>query len=76
MAAVATLEDAMKWRVCVVRDGDMVELGQVTESSEPSARRIAVQRFGIADYQVEVEGVRPRGAAIYPDEHFEVLPAH
>ncbi|WP_026434491.1 hypothetical protein [Acidovorax sp. JHL-9] len=65
--------DAKNWSVRVVRGGELVELGRVTENSERSARHKALRLFGVADYQVEVEGVRPRGVAIYPDEEFEVL---
>lgn len=72
MSGAGNHMDAKKWSVCVMRGDELVELGEVSERCEATARRTALQRFGVADYQLEVEGVRPRGAAIYPDERFEV----
>lgn len=62
------------WLVRVAREGDFVEVGQVSETSEPLARCAALSRYGVTEDELAAGGVRLRGAAIYPDEDFEVSP--
>lgn len=62
------------WRVLVDRDGGSVDIGKVSETDESLARCAALWRYGVSEEEVAVGGVRPRGARIYPDEDFEVLP--
>lgn len=61
------------WRVRVDRAEGAVEIGVVRETSESLARCAALSRYGVSEEEVAVAGVRPRGAAIYPDESFEVV---
>lgn len=63
-----------QWNVRVVRDGQAIHIGQVAESTETLARCGALSRYGLSEDEVETGGVRPRGAAIYPDEAFDVSP--
>lgn len=63
-----------QWNVRVMREGRTIHIGQVAESSETLARCAALSRYGLSDDEVEADGVRPRGAAIYPDEAFDVSP--
>lgn len=60
------------WNARVLRDGQAIHIGQVDETSETLARCAALSRFGVAEDEVEAGGVRPRGAAIYPDDDFDV----
>ena len=62
------------WLVRVAREGSFVEIGQVSETSEPLARCAALSRYAVTEDDIAAGGVRPRGAAIYPDEDFEVSP--
>ncbi len=62
------------WLVRVGREGGFVEIGQVSETSEPLARCAALSRYGVTEDELTTGGVRPRGAAITPDEDFEVSP--
>ena len=62
------------WRVLVVRDGVAVDIGQVSETDEPLARCAALWRYGVSEEEITVGVARRRGARIYPDEDFEVLP--
>lgn len=64
-----------QWNVRVMREGQVLHMGQVAESTETLARCAALSRYGLSEDEVETGGVRPRGAAIYPDEDFEVSPA-
>ena len=56
-----------QWNVRVVRDGEAVHIGKVGEST--------ARALGLSEDEVEADGIRPRGAAIYPDEDFDVSPA-
>lgn len=62
------------WLVRVCREGRFVEIGQVSETSESLARCAALSRYGVTEDDIATGGVRARGAAIYPDEDFEVSP--
>jgi len=62
------------WRVLVDRDGGAVDIGKVSETNESHARCAALWRYGVSEDELAVGEVRPRGARIYPDEDFEVLP--
>ena len=67
-----------RWNVRVMRSGHAVHIGQVAESTETLARCAALSRYGSSEDEVEeMEHGRtgPRGAAIYPDEEFDVSPA-
>ncbi|MDF3831427.1 hypothetical protein P3W85_00395 [Cupriavidus basilensis] len=61
-----------QWNVRVYRDGSVSELGQVTETRESLAHCAALSRFGISEEDLAVGQVLVRGAAIYPDEEFDV----
>lgn len=60
------------WLVRVDREGGAVEIGQVSETKESLARCAALSRYGVSADDLTIGGVHPRGAAIYPDEGFEV----
>lgn len=64
-----------QWNVRVMREGQGQHIGQVTESTEALARCAALSCYGVSEDEVESGGVRARGAAIYPDEDFEVSEA-
>ncbi len=61
-----------QWNVRVMRKGRAIHIGQVAGSIEAMARCAALSRYGLSEDEVEAGGVGPRGAAIYPDEEFEV----
>lgn len=66
------------WNVRVMRNGQAVHVGQVAESTETLARCAALSRYGLSEDEAEErerDHVGPRGAAIYPDEEFDVSPA-
>lgn len=62
------------WHVRVLREGGAVNIGKVSETTETLARCAALSRYGVGDDELAFGEVRPRGASIYPDEDFEVLP--
>lgn len=64
-----------QWNVRVVRDGEAAHIGKVGESTEALARCAALSRSGLSEDEVEAGGIRPRGAAIYPDEDSDVSPS-
>lgn len=66
-----------RWNVRVMRNGQAVHVGQVAESTETLARCAALSRYGLSEDEEELERghAGPRGAAIYPDEEFDVSPA-
>lgn len=63
------------WNVCVMRDGRALDLGQVTESSEPLARCAALSRFAVSEDELAAGEAPGSGRAIYPGEDFSVSPA-
>lgn len=63
-----------QWNVRVMREGQSIHIGTVAESTELLARCAALSRYGLSEDEVEAGGVRSRGAAIYPDEDFDVSP--
>ena len=62
------------WNVRVVREGRAIHIGQVSEANETLARCAALSRYGLSEDEVETGGIQARGAAIYPDEGFDVSP--
>ena len=67
-----------QWNVRVMRNGNAVHIGQVAESTETLARCAALSKYGLSEDEAEeMQHGRtgPRGAAIYPDEEFDVSPA-
>ena len=44
-------------------------------ANPPAAGEALCARFGLSEDEVEAGGIRPRGAAIYPDEDFDVSPS-
>lgn len=67
-----------RWNVRVKRNGQATHVGQVAESTETLARCAALSKYGLSEDEAE-EMVRSctglRGAAIYPNEEFDVSPA-
>lgn len=66
-----------QWNVRVMREGQGLHIGQVTESTEALARCAALSRYGVSEDDVEsggayAGGAYAGGAVIYPDEDFEV----
>lgn len=62
------------WWVRVVRENGALDIGRVSETTESLARCAALSRYGVSDEELALGEVRPRGALIYPDEDFEVVP--
>lgn len=66
-----------QWNVRVLRKGAATDLGRVAESTETLARCAALSKYGLFEDEVEEmrgNDIPPRGAAIYPDEEFNVSP--
>ena len=66
------------WTVRVMRRGQSVHIGRVAESTETLARCAALSRYGLSEdeaEEVERGHAGSRGAAIFPDEEFDVSPA-
>jgi len=66
------------WNARVMRHGQAVHVGQVAESTETLARCAALSRYGLSEdeaEEVERGHAGSRGAAIFPDEEFDVSPA-
>lgn len=63
-----------KWNVYVNREGRSLYLGKVSERSEALARCAALSRFGVSQDDIDAGEAPSRGAAIYPDDDFEVQP--
>lgn len=64
-----------QWNVRVRREGRSIYLGQVAESTGSLARCAALSRYGLSEDEAQTRRTQPRGAAIYPDEEFDVSPA-
>ena len=66
-----------RWNVRVMRNGHAIHVGQVAESTETLARCAALSRYGLSEdeaEQMQQDRTDSSGAAIYPDEEFDVSP--
>lgn len=67
-----------QWNLRVVRNGHAAHIGQVAESNETLARCAALSMYGLSEDEAEEmqqDQTGSRGAAIYPNEAFDVSPA-